>query len=58
MLDSRIFSDPVIEIRDWEQFQSLTSELISPIIQINLGEVDEVAHVFTASIAFMSRQAV
>jgi hypothetical protein len=37
---------------DWEQFQSLTSELSSPRIQVNSGvEADKVAHDFTACIA-------
>jgi hypothetical protein len=30
--------DPVDKLRDWEQFQSLASELVSPRIQINSGE--------------------
>jgi hypothetical protein len=29
--------DPVDKFTDWEQFQSLASELISPTIQINSG---------------------
>jgi hypothetical protein len=41
---------------DWDWFQSLTSELISPRIQIKLGkEVDKVACNFTASIALAYR---
>jgi hypothetical protein len=36
---------------DWERFQSLASELISPKIQINSGvEADKAARNFTASI--------
>jgi hypothetical protein len=38
--------------KDWEQFQSLTSELISPKIQIKSGaEADKAARDFTASTA-------
>jgi hypothetical protein len=34
-------SDPVDKFKDFEQFQSLTSELISPRIQINSGEAEK-----------------
>jgi hypothetical protein len=45
-------SDLVDKFTDWEQFQSLASKLISPRIQINMGEeADKVARGFTASIA-------
>jgi hypothetical protein len=37
---------------DWERFQSLASQLISPSIQINSGwKADRAAHEFTVSIA-------
>jgi hypothetical protein len=52
----RNLSDPVDKFTDWERFQCLTSELISPRIQINSGEeADKVAHGFTASIAVAYR---
>jgi hypothetical protein len=35
---TRKLSDPVDKFTDWRQFQNLTSELISPRIQINSGE--------------------
>ncbi|PNF38110.1 hypothetical protein B7P43_G15356, partial [Cryptotermes secundus] len=45
-------SEPIEKFTDWEQFQSLTSELISPKLEINSGvEADKVAHNFAASIA-------
>jgi hypothetical protein len=45
-------SEPVEKFTDWEWFQSLASDLISPRIEINLGEeADKVARDFTASIA-------
>jgi hypothetical protein len=45
-------SDPVGKFTDWERFQSLASELISPGILINAGEeADKAASNFTASIA-------
>jgi hypothetical protein len=45
-------SAPLEEITDWEQFQSLTSNLTSPRIEINSGaEADKAARSFTASIA-------
>jgi hypothetical protein len=37
MLELEIFSDPVEKFTDWEQFQSLASEIILPRIQINFG---------------------
>jgi hypothetical protein len=49
-------SKPVDKCTVWEQFQNLTSELISPRIQINPEkEADKAACVFTASIASMYR---
>jgi hypothetical protein len=45
-------SEPTEKFTDWERFQSLTSDLISPKIQINSGvETDKAAPDFTASIA-------
>jgi hypothetical protein len=49
---TKTISAPLEKITDWERFYSLTSNLISPRIEINSGaEADKVAHVFTASIA-------
>jgi hypothetical protein len=49
---SRSLSDPVDKFTDWERFQSLASELISPRIQINFEkEADKAARDFTVSIA-------
>jgi hypothetical protein len=49
-------SDLVDKFADWEQFQSLASQLISPRIQINLGEeADKVVCDFTPSIALAYR---
>jgi hypothetical protein len=49
---TRNLSDPVDKFTDWEWFQSLTSELISPRIQISsTEETDKAAHDVTASIA-------
>jgi hypothetical protein len=48
---TRNLSDLVNKFTDWEQFQSLGSELISPRIQINLREeADTGALYFIASI--------
>jgi hypothetical protein len=48
----RNLSDPIEKFTDWDRFQSLTSELISPKIEIKLeAEADKAARVFTASIA-------
>jgi hypothetical protein len=45
-------SEPVEKFTDWERFQSLASDLISPRIEINSGEAaDKAASDFTASIA-------
>jgi hypothetical protein len=47
----RNLSEPIENFTDWERFQSLASELISPRIQINSGvEADKAARDFTASI--------
>jgi hypothetical protein len=44
--------EPIEKFTDWDQFQSLASELISPRIKINSGvEADKAARDFTASIA-------
>jgi hypothetical protein len=44
--------DPVEKLTDWELFQSLASELISPNIQIHSSdEADKAAHGFAVSIA-------
>jgi hypothetical protein len=44
--------EPVEKFTDWEWFQSLTSELISPKIEIKSGiEADKAVRDFTASIA-------
>jgi hypothetical protein len=49
---SRKLSNPVDKFTDWERFQSLASEFISPKIQINSeGEADKSDRHFTASIA-------
>jgi hypothetical protein len=49
---TRNLSDMVDIFTDWEQFQSLVSDLISPRLQINLdGKADKVACNFTASVA-------
>jgi hypothetical protein len=51
-------SDPVEKFTDWERFQSLASDLVSPRIQINSGaEADKAARDFTASIASAYRLA-
>jgi hypothetical protein len=48
-------SEPVEKFTDWERFQSLALELISPRIEINSGvEADKAARDFTASIAGLS----
>jgi hypothetical protein len=41
----------VEKFRDWEQFQSTGSELISPVIYIDFGEDADKARDFTASVA-------
>jgi hypothetical protein len=48
----RNLSEPIEKFIDWERFQSLASELISPRVEINLGvEADNAARDFTASIS-------
>jgi hypothetical protein len=48
----RNLSEPTEKFTDWDRFQNLASELISPKIQINSGvEADKAARDFTASIA-------
>jgi hypothetical protein len=44
-------SDPIEKFTDWDRFQSLASELISPRIEINSGRSDKAARDFTASVA-------
>jgi hypothetical protein len=44
----RNLSNPTEKFRDWERFQSLASELISPKFEIKLGvEADRAAHDFS-----------
>jgi hypothetical protein len=44
--------EPLEKFTEWEQFQNIASNLISPRTEINLGtEADKVAQEFTASIA-------
>jgi hypothetical protein len=48
----RNLSDPIEKFTDWDRFQSLASELISPKIQIkSVLEADKAARAFSASIA-------
>jgi hypothetical protein len=48
----RNLSDPIEKFTDWDRFQSLASELISPKIEIKTGvEADKAARDFSASIA-------
>jgi hypothetical protein len=50
--NTSVLSEPVDKFTDWEQFQSLASELIAPRIQINSKEeADKEARDFTAFIA-------
>jgi hypothetical protein len=49
---TKTVSAPLEKITDWERFQSLTSNLISPRIKINSGaEADKAARASTASVA-------
>jgi hypothetical protein len=49
---AREVSDPVEKFTDWERFQSLASDLVSPKIQINSStDADKAARDFTAPIA-------
>jgi hypothetical protein len=51
-------SELIEKFTDWDRFQSLASELISPRIKINSGvEADKAARNFTASIASAYRLA-
>jgi hypothetical protein len=51
-------SEPIEKFTDWDRFQSLASELISPRIEINSGvEADKVTRDFTASVASAYRLA-
>jgi hypothetical protein len=53
---TRKFSEPFEKFTDWERFQNLASNLISPRIEINSGvEADKTALEFTASIASVYR---
>jgi hypothetical protein len=53
---TREASDPVEKLRDWEMFQSLASELISPNIQIHSSnEADKGACDFSASVTAVYR---
>jgi hypothetical protein len=48
----RNISEPIEKFKDWNRFQSLASELITPKIEINSRvESDKAALDFTASIA-------
>jgi hypothetical protein len=48
----RKLSEPIEKFTDWDRFQSLASELISPRIEINSGvEADKAARDYTASVA-------
>jgi hypothetical protein len=48
----RNLSDPIEKFTDWERFQDLASELISPKIEITSeAEADKAARNFTASIS-------
>jgi hypothetical protein len=55
---TRNLSDPVEKFTDWERFQNIASNLVSPRIQINSGvEADKAARDFTASISSAYRLA-
>jgi hypothetical protein len=44
--------EPLEKCTNWERFQSLASDLISPSVELNSGvEADKVARDFTASVA-------
>jgi hypothetical protein len=48
----RNLSEPIEKFTDWDRFQSLASELISPKIEVKSGvETDKAARDFSASIA-------
>jgi hypothetical protein len=49
-------SEPIEKFTDWDRFQSLASELISPKVEINAGiEADKVARDFTVFVASVYR---
>jgi hypothetical protein len=49
---SKQISEPLEKFTNWEWFQSLASNLISPRVEINSGvDADKAARAFTASIA-------
>jgi hypothetical protein len=53
---TKTISAPFEKFTDWERFQSLDSNLISPRIEINSGaEANKAARAFTASIASACR---
>jgi hypothetical protein len=55
----RNLSEPIEKFRDWDQFQSLASDLISPRIETKSGvEAVKGARDFTASIASAYRLAI
>jgi hypothetical protein len=50
-IKARNLSEPVEKSRDWERFQKLVTDLISPRIEVNSEEAaDKAARKFTASI--------
>jgi hypothetical protein len=52
----RDFSNRAEEFTDWKRFQNISSQVISPEIQIKSGEeADEAAHDFTASVTLTCR---
>jgi hypothetical protein len=54
----RNLSEPIENFTDWDRFQILASELISPKVEINSGvEADKAARDFTAFIASACRLA-
>jgi hypothetical protein len=58
ILDVKIrnLSEPIEKFTDWDRFQSLISEFISPKIKINSGvEADKAAHNFITCIASVYR---
>jgi hypothetical protein len=51
----RNISEPIEKFTDWDQFQRIASELMSPRIEINSGvEADKAARDFTAICTFLS----
>jgi hypothetical protein len=50
-------SKPIEKLTDWKQFQNITSELISPRLEINSGtEADKAVRDFTASIVVNNKR--